>query len=76
MGTMIVKETIRGRQNVSAWEEGETYRRIGVGAYRRLDLQMVSERLHLRRHADTPLRRPVDPPYADPVPRPPEIFGW
>jgi hypothetical protein len=36
MGTMIVKETIRGRENVSAcrrWAYRRERRRIGVGAY-------------------------------------------
>ena len=70
MGTIIVKETIRGGRR--------TYRRVGGGACRRRrrriglgpyadarDLRMISREAPF--YADTPLRRPADPSPLRPV---------
>jgi hypothetical protein len=52
------------------WAREETYRRVGVGAYRRWAYGHMPLPEQARGSA------PADTPYADPFPRLPEIFGW
>jgi hypothetical protein len=61
MGTMIVKETIRGKENVSAWGVGRVGGWGDVSACRRWAYRRGRRRIGVGAYGHMP---------------PPEIFGW
>jgi hypothetical protein len=83
MGTMIVKETIRGEgKRIGVSASGRLGKRIGVSASGRIGVRGDVSALGVWAYAAARaggrlrLRRPADPPLRRPAPRPPRIFGW